>query len=179
MAAAPVAPQPLMPVEIDQFCSRILSLCVEVGECLEFRGAPSKEGGLYASYRGKKYLVRRILWQAKYGEIPAGRLVGVSCGNKRCVCHLQMMTTSQRNKRTAKQGKFSTVAIRAKIAAAKRRDSKLAQESVPDILAAEAGKPLRELCAALGISESYANMIRIGRFRVNFSGPFAGLGARA
>jgi hypothetical protein len=152
---------------------RILARCVEVGECLEWQGPLSPGSGIYIGEGDKKLIARRVLWEKQHGEIPHGMLVTSSCGNPRCLKHLACITPGQRNKRTAAAGLFSTPAVRAKVAAARRRNSKLSDEGVARIRAFEGRVP--DIAAAEGVSESYAYMLRRGRFRQEFTNPFASL----
>lgn len=161
---------------MSELTDRIYARCIEVGECLEWQGPVQKGGGMYISEGAKKYLVRRVLWREEHGNIPEGRLISVSCCNPRCVCHLQAISVSQRNKKIAKSGAFKSIAFRAKIANACRKNSKLSDAAVAEIRAAEIAPA--EAAEKFGITESYVNMLRAGRFRIDFSSPFAGLGTR-
>jgi hypothetical protein len=148
---------------------RIRMRCIECGDCLLWQGAVSKKGaGMYISFGCKRILIRRALWELRHGPIPEG--------NDRCVRHLLSMTIAERNRRTARDGWFSSPAYRAKISRAKTRKSKLSDEAVARIRAYEGYVP--QIAAEEGISEAYAYMLRRGRFRLALDNPFANLGAR-
>jgi hypothetical protein len=152
---------------------RILARCVEVGQCLEWTGALNACGAMYISEKNKKLLVRRVMWEDKHGPVPAGKMVSCSCRNPKCVLHLQAITVSQRNKRIAEAGWWSTPAFAAKVSHGRRKNSKLPDEGVAQ-LRAHVGN-VAEKAEELGISESYAHMLRRGEFRKDFSNPFGAM----
>lgn len=154
---------------IDRICGN----CIEVGECLEWQGAPNPNGVMSVSWKGEKLNVRRVLYEHLHGEVPKTRQVCCTCGNSRCVRHIEALTISQKNRRIAKSGKFSTIAIRAKISATMARTSKLSDEAVREIRYWD-GK-VTEIAKRHGISEAYAHMLRSGKFRKEYNSPFAGL----
>lgn len=153
---------------------RILSRCRDTEEgCLEFRLAANPQGGLYISWEGQRLNVRRAMYEHAHGAIPAGKMVTWSCGNPKCLRHQKAITVAQRNKATAKAGKFGTAAARAKTAATRRKNSSLSDEAVREIRA-HTGR-VDEIAARHGISAAYAYMLRRNEFRREFGNPFAGL----
>lgn len=152
---------------------RILAKCEEMGDCLEWTAAPSGGGGFYINVEGKTLNVRRALYAIEHGCVPPGRLVTYACDNPMCVAHQKAVTARQRNLRTAKEGKFDTPEFRARVAAGKRKVSRLSDAAVAEIRDFAGSVP--EVAAKHGISAGYAYMLRRGRFRVEFSNPFGGL----
>jgi hypothetical protein len=53
--------------------------------CIECRGGTNRDGYSPLSYRGKKYLAHRFVWQAINGPIPSGLNVCHACDNPRCI----------------------------------------------------------------------------------------------
>jgi len=156
---------------IDRICGN----CIEVGDCLEWQGALNPNRIMYVSWQGSKLNIRRVLYEHLYGWVPKNRQVCCTCDNSRCVRHLEALTVSQKNKRIAKAGKFSTIAIRSKISNSLSKRSKLSDAAVQEIRYWD-GR-VAEIAERHGISEAYAHMLRRGEFRKEYNSPFAGLGA--
>ena len=150
---------------------KIRARCVEEGDCLIWPGAFITRGPV-ATYKQKQYALRRVVWEERNGKpIPKGRMPSPNCGNPRCLEHVVAKTWSQLNSRPVSS------AQKAKTAAAKRVGSKLSDEGVAAIRLWSG--PVAEVAAMQGISKAYAYMIRRGQNRIDYSSPFAGLGARA
>lgn len=154
---------------------RLIARCTEEGECVIWPGSPNPNGAMYVSIGGKKKLVRRALWEAKYGEIPDNRNIGVHCKTPACVEHLVARTVSQVRKLASK--KFSNrIDYKIKMARAKAPYRKFSDEAIAAVREAPKGQ-VEATARAQGMSDTYARLVRAGEFRVNYSNPFAGLGA--
>lgn len=120
--------------------------------------------------------VRRALYRLSKGVFPhAARGVSTNCTNNLCVnpALLVQLSKLQLVERAAKAGKFSGVTTGLKIAAAKRKTSKLSQEAVRDIMTRT--EKASVYATLYGISESYVHMLWNGQFRQEHGTPFAGL----
>lgn len=72
-----------------------------------------------------------------------------------------------------KAGKLGTINHHAKAAMARRKTSKLSDAGVLDIRTSEEHRSV--LMQRYGITEAYYYMLRKGRYRKDYSSPFAGL----
>jgi hypothetical protein len=154
--------------------TEILKRTRECGECLEWTGAYVHNVAPVISIGNRKiYTKRRLLELA--GKNIEGLCVTNKCGNTSCVNpkHLQIATKAHIIQRTAATGVFSSTAVRARVAAGKRKTSKLSQEAAFEIR--NSNEPVPVLAAKHGISDAYGYMIRRGQFRKDYSNPFAGL----
>lgn len=128
---------------------------------------------------GKTRLVRRVLWEAAHGPIPAGRIVRVTCGNVLCINpECTELTTYQRlGKQLGALGVMSGPVRSAAIARAKRKThGKLNNAAVRDIRTSdETGVALSK---KYGVNQAKISAVRLGKVWRDFSSPFAGLGAR-
>ena len=101
---------------------RIKARVIEEGDCWIWQGCMN--GTIPQTYLGNRRVggVRVALWRELKGAVPRGKVVSNSCGDDRCVNpdHLILMTPSQRGKRAAKEGKFSTLSRRIRLAHTKR-----------------------------------------------------------
>lgn len=72
--------------------------------CLEWTGPRKNTGYAQFSYKGKNYLVHRLVYNLTSGEIPDGLVIDHICGNKLCVnrSHLRAVTQSM-NLRTGRR----------------------------------------------------------------------------
>lgn len=125
----------------------------------------------------KTVLPRRMLWEKKHGKpVPDGMCVVTTCVNPKC-CNpelLEAVTKAYIIQRTAATGVFNTLTFRAKVAAGKRKTSKLPDEAVADIRTSD--EPPEAMAEKHGISKAYVHMLRKNRFRKEFTNnPFQGL----
>lgn len=140
---------------------RMLEHTIDEGDCVLWMGVYNNKSP-QVFIDGRYHMVRRLLWQAERGPIPAGLHPRCTCGEPRCVNleHVRLRTTRQIGKDAAKTGAWSAPLRRAKLAAAARARSRLTQADVDRIREADnAAAIAREL----GISRSTATKIRRGQ----------------
>lgn len=145
--------------------------CVEEGECWLWKGALS--GGKWPCiwHEGKTVPVRRVVWTLHKGKtIPANVCITPKCDNDLCVCPGCLV--GRVGRRAARP---ATMQRRIRMATSLRAKSRISDEAVMDIRTS--GEPLAVLAERHGISYSYADQLRRGVRRRDFSSPFAGLGA--
>lgn len=128
---------------------------------------------------GKTVLVRRVLWAALHGEIPAGRIVRMTCESALCINpeHMELTSYKKLGKQLGALGVMSGPVRSAAIARAKRKThAKLTDAAVRDIRSSsERG---RVLAARHGVSQAHISKVQKHKAWRDFSSPFAGLGAR-
>jgi hypothetical protein len=158
----------------------IKARCTIEGECWEWNTI-GKHRAPAMKIKGKTLSPRREAWKLYKGkEISPGYVIThkKECGNPMCCNPEHLMQTKKVHvmKRTVSEGKLHTPVIVAKIAASKRKHSKLSQEAANEI--ACGNEHTEETAAKYGITPAYVRMIRKGLFRKELFNPFAGLGAR-
>lgn len=155
---------------------KILSRCIEEGECLIWPGAMASGGKVpCVRYEGETFYVRRVLYEHHAGKPPPnGRGIAVTCGCKRCVRHIKPLTKSQIGRRAG--ANYGGPAHAARVAAGRRRNVKLSEEGVRDIRAS--ADPKAVLAQRWGVIPEYVTRIQSGKARREHNSPFAGLGAR-
>ena len=93
--------RPRLPLEF------ILARCEEDGDCLIWKGLVCGSGSpRCTTSRDKKrvnFQVRREMWEIKYGPVPPKHVLSVSCGNPRCLCHLEAITKRENLRRVAQR----------------------------------------------------------------------------
>jgi len=152
--------------------------CEECGECWHWIGYGGL-GGRHPQIKmpdGKAKLVRRLAFEAWRGQIKLGLRVLATCGDPRCINpeHQRAMTESQKGKRAAARGAFSSPARGAKIAASRRgTHAKLTLEQALEIRMSEESGPA--LSERYGIHRSRVNAIKRGEAWRDYGNPFAGL----
>jgi hypothetical protein len=146
---------------------------IEDGDCLIWTGSLSCSAG-HPKYKDRP--VRRMVWQAKHGELTPKQLVTTTCGNPKCLEHLALTNKSQIAKKTNADPRVK--AIKAlKSAAIGRARGKLSMEKVRHIRASN--QPNQELASLYGVTHGLISKVRTGKAWVEcFASPFAGLGAR-
>jgi len=151
---------------------------IECGECWHWSGY----GGLHGRHPqvkepgGKVKLVRRLAFEVKNGPIKPGLLVLPTCGDPRCINpeHQRALTESQKGKRAAARGAFSSPARGAKIAASRRATSaKITLEQAIEIRMSDESGPV--LAKRYGVHRSRINTIKRGDGWKDYRNPFAGL----
>lgn len=151
--------------------NRVLSRCVEDGDCLLWTVNVNRFG--LPVYKNKS--LRRLVWTWLRGPLKPGELVGVSCEHDNCLLHLKKTTKSQ----ASIKGNVS-FDVRKRRAAAlqitKRAASKITIEDARAIRASD--EPLAVLGDRYGITPAMASKIRTNRCWRDSANPFAGLGAR-
>jgi hypothetical protein len=127
-------------------------------------------------YMGNIIRVRRFIYEAKRGvTVPVGKTIKCLHGEQKCVEPSHMKAY----RRVGKKGQKVTVATKVKMARHWRESGRLkvADEAVADIRSGS--EPRKVYAQRYGIAEEYVSDLRGGRARLDHSGPFAGLGARA
>lgn len=153
---------------------------VEDGDCLRWTGACCNGHPGMRGENGKTVLVRRELWQAKHGPIPAGKILRCTCGTPKCVQieHCTLTTYKRLALQLGAIGVMSGPVRSAKIAAAKRagKQAKVTQEDVRAIRASD--EPVAVLAGRYGVAEATISKYRLGQMRREFeANPWQGLGA--
>jgi hypothetical protein len=149
--------------------------CAEVDGCLVWKLAAAHGTEPQARVGHLTVLVRRMVWELVNGRaFPCNHNARCTCGTDLCVHpdHIQPMSKSK-----IMVGKALPLTQRAKIAATKRSQSKLSDEAVALIRASKG--PIEKVADEFGIDPTYVSQIRLGKARVDYVNPFAGLGARA
>ena len=125
---------------------------------------------------GKTMLVRREIWKDINGEIPAGKIIRMTCETDKCVHpdHMEMTNHKALAKQMGKLGLMSGPVRSAKIAAVKRATcAKLTDEAVMEIRTSnETGRKLAE---KFKVSQGHISKIQKGKCWRQFSSPWAGL----
>ncbi len=155
--------------------------CTECGECWHWNGY----GGLSGNHpqmkvNGKLKLVRRYAYELARGAIPPGLLLVPWCDNRKCINpdHMKAVTESQKGKRAAARGAFSSPARGRKIAESRRATSaKINMEIAAEIRMSEETGPV--LAARYGINRSLVGCIKRGERWKDYANPYSTLGARA
>jgi hypothetical protein len=158
---------------------KIRARCEENGDCLLWPGAITTRGPV-VTLEQRQIQLRRVVWEDDHQKpFPPDRVASIDCGHINCLAaeHIIARTRAQLVARTNRL--HASAGRSAKIANGKRRGSKLTDEAAEDIRTS-ALLP-QELADKHSITKAYVYMIRAGRFRRNYSSPFAGLllGARA
>lgn len=160
----------------------IKARCEEVGDCWIWQGAVSASGYPImkaAGVRSGCLLVRRVVVELDGRPAAPRQPVIASCADRLC-CNPACLKPSNAKavgKAAAKAGAWKNIARRAKIAKTQReRVGKLTLEIVAEVkFSAESS---RKIAKRLGINRRRVNAIRNGTAWVDYSNPFAGLGAR-
>jgi hypothetical protein len=160
----------------------IKARCEEVGNCWIWQGAVSATGYPITKASGVRsgcLLVRRLAVELDGRPAKPRQPVLASCGDKLC-CNpacLKPSNASAVGKAAAKAGAWKTLARRAKIAKAQREKvGKLTQEIVTEVKTSH--ESTRVIAKRLGINRRRVVDIRNGRAWIDYSNPFAQLGAR-
>jgi hypothetical protein len=124
---------------------------------------------------GKLVSVRRVLYEAKYGPIPEGKVVAVTCECPKCIRHFHLETIADVSRRVVSRGAYDQKVHGRRVALGRRRNSDVSDEVVAEIRAST--ETHAALARRMNLSESYICAIRLGRSRKDYSNPFAGLGA--
>jgi hypothetical protein len=152
----------------------------EDGGCLRWTGTVCNGHPAGALFGKRCVLIRRALWEAANGPIPAGKIIRCTCETPLCVelDHCELTTYQRLGKQLGAMGMMSGPVRSGKIAAAKRvgKQAKITQDQAREIrLSDETGKAAAK---RYGISEATVSKIRLGLIRREFTGNvFAGLGA--
>lgn len=152
--------------------------CVEEGECWIWQqNSNNGRPQMQAPGTRRRVAVRRELWlQLRDPNLPSTRWVTTKCDTPCCVNpeHLCLTTNAKAQKKAGEQGKFSTLARRAKVAASKQAAvSRLTLEDVQAIRASD--EILRVLAERYGVAKNTVWAIRNGTRWRTYSSPFAGL----
>lgn len=149
----------------------------EVGDCWIWNSTVSKPGGypiMNVSGCGCR-LVRREAFMLAGGVLLPRQPVDVICDERRCVnpAHLVASSTAKIAQKAADQGKFSSLARGAKIAAARRTKAKITIEDARVIRMSDEANPV--LAARYGVNKSVIQGVKSGARWRDYSNPFVGL----
>jgi len=155
---------------------RIRAKSTEECDCWLWDGSMSVCNIPMIKHNGRAYSARRAL-AIEMGLDVEGKAATNSCGDPRCVCpgHIRLMTQGALRLRTSKRLKgTASETLRAhKIAATRRRTSKLSIASATAIRAADG--TYREIGEEYGVSISTVFAIKSHRMWKDHSNPFAQL----
>ena len=90
-------PEDRLPPGPMETLARVFREVVQVDECWSWTGVLTKSDGKgygRVTFRGKKYLVHRVVYEAMVAEIPAGLQLDHLCRNRTCVnpWHIEPVT---------------------------------------------------------------------------------------
>lgn len=161
--------------------SYVAGRVVEDGGCLRWLGALSNRHPR-GTFQGKRFLVRRALFELEHGPIPPGKVLRCSCEIRGCV-NLQHATLTTRQavaQECGALGLMGGVVRSARIAATKRMgpQAKVTQADVEEIRRSdEIGSVV---AARFGITQSTVSKYRLHKSRRDIAGnPWAALQAGA
>lgn len=156
--------------------------CDEVGDCWEWRSDAAsavRKRHPMTSINGKPTLMRRHAYELVHGPV-GDRYVVPHCGNPECInpAHQQIISEQQKNKRGGKAASNSPTRA-ARVAQTRRAKghAKINMEIANAIRMSDASAEVE--AQRYGIDSSRVTQIRRGQGWVDYSNPFAGLGARA
>lgn len=150
--------------------TRLMEKTVEEGDCLIWTGCCANGKWPQWNIDYNPTPVRRTLWEATHERNAASLEVGTSCETPKCV-HPDHLVARTRSKRM--QGIPLSRQNIARVAAGRRRKSKLNIEIVREIRASEECGTVIE--ARHGLKPGYASRIRRGKVWKDHASPFAGL----
>jgi len=175
----------------DERLGRQLAESVEVGECLEWQGpfschgvTPVVKARNVEKERTDNFSVPRMLWEAAYGAIPAGKLVYRCCNNNACVLldHLTIGTRKDWGKHRAKTAAakhHNATKIALTIAARRRVNTKNDMDKARAVRSLRSeGVSRAQISIQTGVSEALVADICQGRRWVETGSVFAGLWTR-
>ena len=157
---------------------RLLAKTIEDCDCMLWQHGCSN-GHPAARVDGKPMMVRRVVWSEQHGEIPAGRIIRMTCCSARCVNpeHMELTTYQKLGKQLGAMGVMSGPVRSAAIARTKRQtQGKLTDAAVRDIRTS--GETGVSMAQRYGVTQAHVSSIRLHKVRREFSSPFNGLGAR-
>lgn len=149
------------------------------GECWEYITAAKTEHHRrhpQVKHNGEHHLVRRLAYELKRGSVQPHLKIVPFCDNPYCINpeHQKAMTESQKGRRAANRGAFSSPARAKKIAESRRKVlAKLTPEQAREIRESDESGPT--LSERYGINKSRVNAIKRGDAWKDYSSPFAGL----
>jgi hypothetical protein len=173
---------------VPELVERWMAKTVEIGECVEWRGAFACAGVtpvVKTRHGGKGHTVNvavcRVLWEREHGPIPAGKLVYRTCCNNKCVAekHLAVGTRKQWLAHRKKNGMTNhSAATRLKMTVSARSR----HNTVNDIERARLVRSLmgtmsqEEIARVTGVSRAMVSEICCGNaWKEQIGNPFAGL----
>ena len=146
----------------DYLAHALATRTVQEGQCLLWTGthrAGSPQMRLTQPKR-RMVMVRRAILECQHGgALPPGLYAVAGCGEPRCVRpeHVRGMTVQQIGRRAADAGAWQGPLRAARIAQARRRQSRLTWDDIQAIRNAPTAK---QAAADHGISRSHASLIR-------------------
>jgi len=158
----------------DAFIAKIHANCEDDCGCLMWQGSTGgSKGTPYFNHRS----LRRVLFEAAFGEVPASRRVSMTCGSRACL-NLEHMTL--RTPGAVVRNTFATTDASIRLSAASTRSNRARSKLNIEIARAirSSDEPLKVLAARYGVHHSTCGYIKAGQMWKETS-PFSGLGARA
>lgn len=154
--------------------AQIHARTIDCGGCRLWQGSTNEKG--HPKLHNKS--ARRAVWAAVNGPIPDGMLVTVNCGRAGCLepKHLELTTKSK-----ASQISNARPAVMLKRRAMSAATNRLLLGKITLAIAAEikcSDKTGVEWAKELKVSPSLISKVRRGKSWVDYSSPWAGLGAR-
>jgi hypothetical protein len=161
-----------------QTMESLLNRTVEEGDCLLWTGYV---GNMVpqVSHGGNVVAVRRLMLKLLGKELRPGDHASTKCRNPLCVHpdHISHRNKQQHAAAMSKSSNRNDFMRAAKVAASKRKNSKLTMEQAREIRMSQESGPV--LAARFGINKEWVNRIKRGDAWREYGGsPFAGLGAR-
>lgn len=151
--------------------------CREDCDCWLWKLSLSPQGLPRFSTRNSKRSnqVRRVVWAAAKGQIPAKRVVTVTCPNKTCLNpeHLALTTKAAVIRRTSAQANVKAKKVAAGLKSRTGPVAKLDMDKARYIRTTD--KTLTAVAGELGVSIALASKVRRGEAWKETGNPFAGL----
>jgi len=155
---------------------KIRSRCVEEGDCLLWPGAINDRGPV-ATVAQKQLSLRRVVWEHAHGRAwQSDRVASVSCENANCLNHEHIVPVTRSHLVSRTNKRHNSIARAARVAAGKRKSSKLSDAGVLDIRTSE--ERTEVLAKRWDVSEAYVRMLKRNEFRHDFSSPYHQLQGR-
>lgn len=150
---------------------KILARCSEDADCMIWRGCRGKTN----QPKTGNGSVRRIAWRLVHGEIPAKRLVTVTCGHSMCLNpeHLALTTKSAVIRKV-----LSRLDVKVRKTASSRKSVRAAVGKITMDIARtirSSDRPGAEWARELGVSESLVSLVKRGKTWKEPANMWAGL----
>lgn len=159
-----------------EILERIKARIIDDAGCEIWQGCTANGHPFIRTKEGGK-LVRRIVWHAANGPIPAGKIIRCTCETPNCVS-LECLTLTTHGKLAKEMGAIGLMSGQkrsANIAKAKRKNAKLTEQCAREIR--QSNETIATLSKRYGIAESNISRVKLGKIWRDFSSPWAGLGA--
>lgn len=159
------------------YMQRLLSRCVECGDCQLWDGPTHPDGTPRIYPRVGSKSLRRLVWELREGAIPKGKIVVTSCDRPLCIEHLKLSTRAEVIEQTMARPDVAARKAAATRRARRARAPKMDMERARAVRAST--KRQSEIAAEFGIAQSLVSrIINNISWREPVANPFMGLGAR-